>query len=79
MSKLSFGGAAINNTLLQITNLDLPFGGVGESGIGRYNGKYSFNTFSHLRAVMHSSSKIDISVYPPYNKKKLNLLKKLFK
>jgi len=79
MSKLSFGGVAINNTLLQITNLDLPFGGVGESGIGRYNGKYSFNTFSHLRAVMHSSSKIDISVYPPYNKKKLNLLKKLFK
>lgn len=79
MSKLSFGGAAINNTLLQITNLDLPFGGVGESGIGRYNGKYSFNTFSHLRAVMHSSSKIDISVYPPYNKKKINLLKKLFK
>jgi coniferyl-aldehyde dehydrogenase len=45
------GGMAVNSTVLQVAQEDLPFGGVGESGIGRYHGHYGFETFSHQRAV----------------------------
>lgn len=73
----SSGGVCINDTLLHVANHKLPFGGVGNSGMGQYHGKYSFDTFSRYKAVVSSSSCIDIKLkYPPY-KTKLKLFKKL--
>ena len=54
----------------------LPFGGVGASGLGRYHGKYSFDTFSHEKAVMHRNLILEIEPrYPPWSKFKLEFLK----
>lgn len=51
INELSFGGGAINDTLMHLANPKLPFGGVGASGMGRYHGKYSFDTFTHEKAT----------------------------
>ena len=51
LNELSFGGGAINDTLMQLANPNLPFGGVGTSGMGRYHGKYSFDTFTHEKVT----------------------------
>lgn len=67
IKEYSFGGGVINDTLLHIANGKLPFGGVGASGIGRYHGKYSFDTFSHQKAVIKKSFWPEIPLrYPPY-------------
>ena len=50
------GGACVNNTLLHLANPDLPFGGVGPSGLGNYHGRSGFRTFSHARAVMRRAA-----------------------
>ena len=79
ISKISSGGVCINDTLMHIANNHLPFGGVGNSGMGQYHGKYSFDTFTHYRAVLKKSTVIDIPIrYAPY-KNKLNLIKKILK
>ncbi|HKI89422.1 MAG TPA: aldehyde dehydrogenase [Draconibacterium sp.] len=63
------GDAMINDVVLHFTNHTLPFGGVGNSGIGSYHGKRSFDVFSHERSVMKTSTKLDIPLrYPPYKK-----------
>lgn len=78
VNETSSGGVCINDTLLHVANHYLPFGGVGNSGMGKYHGKYSFETFSHLKAIMQSPTWIDIPFkYPPY-KNKLQWIKKLF-
>src|SRR4030042_1858142 len=69
--KTKSGSAAINDTVIQFASTYLPFGGVGSSGMGRYNGKHSFETFSNVRGVMMKSNLIDFFLrYPPYNKLK---------
>ena len=71
------GGACVNGTLLHISNPNLPFGGVGESGMGAYHGKFGFDTFSHRRSVHQRSTRIDPSMmYPPYTAKKQKLVRK---
>ncbi len=66
-SNTSSGSVCINDTLSQITTPYLPFGGVGTSGMGKYHGKWSFDTFTHEKSVMNKSFKFDLSVkYPPY-------------
>ncbi len=66
-SYLSFGGGAINDTLIHFANNNLPFGGVGGSGMGSYHGKYSFETFSHLKGITEKTTLFDIPFrYPPY-------------
>ncbi len=76
LNKTSSGGACINDTILHVANKHLPFGGVGNSGMGRYHGKESFNLFSNHRSVLISSNKVDFSIkYPPY--KNFRLLKKM--
>jgi len=66
--------------VLHFGHLKLPIGGKGTSGIGKYQGKYSFDEFSHKKSVMHRSFFPDLSVrYPPYNEKKLNFLKRMFR
>ena len=76
---LSFGGGCVNDTIMHISNHNAPFGGIGNSGIGSYHGKKSFDTFTHEKTVLKASI-IDIPFkYPPYTKKGLDLLKKSFK
>ncbi len=75
----SSGGVAINDTIMQVASTNLPFGGVGNSGMGRYHGKASFDTFSHEKSVFSRSFLIDIPLrYAPYLNK-INILKWLFK
>jgi acyl-CoA reductase-like NAD-dependent aldehyde dehydrogenase len=79
LAHTSSGGVCINDTILQVGAPDLPFGGVGPSGMGSYHGKASFDTFSHYKSVLHRSFWMDVDVrYPPYTNK-LNLLKKIIK
>jgi aldehyde dehydrogenase (NAD+) len=79
IAELPFGGGCINNTLLHLGNPNLPFGGRGESGVGAYHGKFSFDCFTHKKSVVKTSFLIDPKFrYQPY-KEKLNLLKKLIK
>jgi len=59
IKEVSFGGGAVNNTIMHIVTHFLPFGGVGSSGIGCYHGKYSFDTFSHTKSVLRSYNLID--------------------
>lgn len=74
ISKVSFGGGCINDTMVHLGNPNLPFGGVGASGMGSYHGKKSFETFTHYKAVFKQGF-LDIPIkYPPY-KGKLGWLK----
>lgn len=73
----SFGGGAINDTVIHITNKRLPFGGVGQSGIGAYHGKLSFDIFSHHKAIIKKANWFEAPVrYPPYNVP-MNFVKKI--
>lgn len=72
----SSGGVCINDTIMHIANHHLPFGGVGNSGMGKYHGKESFVAFSNTKSVMISKTWMDIPVkFPPY--KNISLLKRL--
>ena len=73
----SSGGVCVNGTLLHFSNPNLPFGGVGESGMGSYHGKFGFDTFSHRRGVHARSTRIDPAMmYPPYTQKKQKLVRR---
>lgn len=78
LHEISFGGGGINQTILHVANDDLPFGGVGASGMGNYHGKYSIETFSHKKSIVYgrkdSMAKL---IYPPYDQKKFDWLKRL--
>ncbi|EAR01511.1 aldehyde dehydrogenase [Maribacter sp. HTCC2170] len=68
INNYSFGGGAINDTVIQITNKKLPFGGVGASGMGAYHGRTSFDIFSHQKAIIKKANWLDAPLrYPPYN------------
>lgn len=79
LKNISFGGGCINETIMHLTNDNLPFGGVGQSGMGNYHGKASFQIFSHQKSIL-CKHKMEINIkYPPYTNKKLKLLKKFSK
>ena len=79
LRRLSFGGGCINDILVHLANPKLPFGGVGPSGMGRYHGKFSFDTFSHKKSIVERPFWLDLALrYPPYEGK-LKYLKKIFK
>ena len=79
INRYSFGGGAINDTIVHLANSKLPFGGIGNSGIGSYHGKSSFDLFSHKKSIVKKSNWYDNNLrYAPY-KNKLNLLKRLMK
>lgn len=69
LENLDFGCGCINDTVMQLSNPHLPFGGVGESGMGRYHGKAGFDTFSAESSVLLSPSHFDLNPfrYPPYD------------
>lgn len=77
ISRFSFGGGCINDTMIQFINKRLPFGGVGHSGLGAYHGKFSFDTFSHHKSIVKRGFSLDLQVrYAPY-KNKLQKFKKV--
>ena len=79
VEKIPFGGGCINNTLYHFASPHLPFGGVGNSGIGAYHGKYSFDRFTHPKPLLHSSTRIDPAIkYPPF-RGKLKWFKKILR
>lgn len=76
---LSFGGGCVNDTIMHLTEEGLPFGGVGNSGMGSYHGKKSFETFSHFKSVLKKSKRVDVGIrYMPYSKNKAKLVKMIF-
>ncbi|WP_226529433.1 aldehyde dehydrogenase [Metabacillus niabensis] len=75
----SFGGGCINDTLMHIATPYLPFGGVGESGMGTYHGEASFQTFSHYKSVLKQTDRFDFSFRYPNAKNSLKMMKKLMK
>ena len=78
IARTSSGGASINHSWMHVAVPDLPFGGVGESGMGAYHGRASFETFSHRKSVLSKPTAIDPDVaYPPYTEFKTNLVKRL--
>ncbi|MEM6752288.1 MAG: aldehyde dehydrogenase [Cyanobacteria bacterium P01_C01_bin.38] len=74
----AFGGGCINHTIIHYAVPSLPFGGIGNSGIGSYHGKTSFDTFSHYKSLLKKPFLLDVKLlYPPY-KHKLSLLRRIF-
>ena len=79
IEKYSFGGGCINDTVIHFANHRLPFGGTGNSGIGAYHGKLSFDTFSHQKAIVKKANWLDLPVrYAPYTGK-LKKIRKILK
>jgi aldehyde dehydrogenase (NAD+) len=77
-SRVSFGGGCINDVLMHVTNPHLPFGGVGQSGMGNYHGKKSFDSFTHYKALLKNKNWLDIPVrYAPYTSFKNKLIRML--
>ncbi len=76
IKEVSFGGGAINDSVMHIANSNLPFGGVGASGMGSYHGKFGFDTFSHHKSILQKSFLLELNVkYTPYSIRKLKILK----
>lgn len=79
ISSVSFGGGCINDTISHVATPDLPFGGVGASGMGQYHGEASFKAFSHAKSILVKSTKKELMLpFPPYKKKHV-ILKKILK
>jgi aldehyde dehydrogenase (NAD+) len=78
LSETSSGGACINGTIMHIGNSAMPFGGVGPSGMGAYHGRFSFETFSHRKAVLRRGFRFDMKMmYPPYTARRTKMVKRL--
>jgi len=80
LTSISFGGGAINEAVMHITNPKLPFGGVGKSGIGNYHGKAGFDCFTHYKSILDKPTWLELPLkYAPYSNTKLKWFKRLFK
>jgi len=79
LTSTTSGGVTINDTIIHVANPNLPFGGVGNSGVGKYHGKESFETFTHNKSVMKRGTFIEFNIrFAPY-KNKLNLVKRIMR
>jgi aldehyde dehydrogenase (NAD+) len=81
LAETSAGGTCVNTTVVHLSHAELPFGGIGESGVGNYHGQYGFRTFSHERAVLHQGPLSFLhTFFPPYTEKlrKMRLASRLF-
>ena len=79
LDEVPFGGGCVNDTLIHLSSTELPFGGVGPSGMGGYHGQNGFDLFSHKKSILKKTAVFDLPVrYPPYSEGKLNWIKKLF-
>lgn len=80
LERIEFGGGSINSIISHVANTNLPFGGVGKSGIGKYHSKYTFFEFTHEKSIYKRIFNSGESLkYPPYSSKRLNLVKKFMK
>jgi aldehyde dehydrogenase (NAD+) len=79
IKKVSFGGGCVNDTLIHFATPYLPFGGVGNSGMGSYHGKFGFDTFSHQKSVMRNTVRFDFPFRYPTFYKHLKLLKSVLR
>lgn len=80
LDRIEFGGGCINSTISHVANANLPFGGVGKSGIGKYHSKYTFFEFTHEKSIYKRIFKIGEGLkYPPYSSRKLTLVRKVMK
>ena len=80
MDKCRFGGGSINDCIIHLATSEMPFGGVGESGMGGYHGEYGFMEFSHFRSIVDKKTWIDIPLrYQPYTKSKLGIIRRVIK
>jgi aldehyde dehydrogenase (NAD+) len=78
LARTSSGGACVNDAVVHLAVPELPFGGVGESGMGAYHGKSGFETFSHRKSVLAKGSAMDLPLrYPPYDERKQTWLRRL--
>ena len=76
LHEISFGGGTINESLVHLSNPNLPFGGVGASGIGNYNSKAGFDTFTHYKSILHKSFLFEPNLkYTPFTKLKRQIIK----
>lgn len=80
LRKLSFGGGCINDTIIHLATSKMGFGGVGNSGMGSYHGKFSFDTFTHYKSIVHKKNWIDMPMrYHPYSESNYALIKRFLK
>ncbi len=80
LTECQFGGGCVNDVIMHLVSSDMPFGGVGESGMGMYHGKYGFDTFSHKKSIVDKKTFIDLNLrYQPYTKLKTFFLKMFLK
>ncbi|KAA1247166.1 aldehyde dehydrogenase family protein [Aquimarina sp. RZ0] len=78
LTEISFGGGAINDAVMHFIEQGLPFGGIGDSGIGNYHGKAGFEAFSHHKSILQKSFLVELNLkYAPYTRSKLKWLKRL--
>lgn len=76
IKSISYGGGCVNDVVLHVSNHYMPFGGVGNSGMGSYHGKYGFDTFSHKKSVVWNETMLDLPIrYAPFNLLKFRMLK----
>lgn len=79
LTRISFGGGCVNDTLLHLANPYLPFGGVGESGTGSYHGEYGFRAFSHYKSVLKQTTAFDIPFRYPSSKAGYRFMRRFLK
>ncbi|MCQ6276247.1 aldehyde dehydrogenase family protein [Bacillus sp. V3B] len=79
LENISFGGGCMNDTVYHLSSPYLPFGGVGESGVGTYHGKGSFDTFSHEKSILKQTTRIDFPFRYPNRKNGLKTIKRFIK
>lgn len=77
LNEVSFGGGCVNDAALQISNPHLPFGGVGHSGIGKYQGEAGFSAFTHYKGILERGTFDNRLRFPPHSDKKLSLVRRL--
>jgi len=78
VARTTSGGVTVNGTLLHVTNPKLPFGGIGESGMGGYHGESGVRLFQHLKPVLTRGTALDPSFpYPPYSNLKATIFRKI--
>ena len=76
LSNCAFGGGCINDTIIHLATSNMPFGGIGESGMGGYHGKVGFDTFSHLKSIVDKKTWMDLPMrYQPYR----NIMEKMIR
>ncbi len=80
LDRCSFGGGCVNDTIIHLATTHMPFGGVGDSGMGSYHGEKSFETFSHFRSIVRKSTWLDLPMrYHPYTEKRFSMVRKFLK